>query len=394
MKWASGISFESDLSTALTDLGRDLTQRLGETPDLLLLFVTPHYDAAATDVPALAASRLSPGLLLGCTATGVIGGGHEVEGRAAVAALGATLPEVTLTPFRLQAGDLPDLDAGPGHWHEALGLDPDPGTLFLLLVDPGGDDAFDPRPLLMGLDFAWPASTTMGGIASVLQENRLFLDDATVEGGCVGVALQGGFQVDSLVAQGCRPIGRTMTVTDADGYHLATLDNRPAVEVLVELYHELDEADQELLQTSLHLGVAVTGLKPQLGRGDFLMRNVLQLDHEKSVIAVGDRLRNGQTVQFHVLDRQTAAEDLDDVLHAYLRQHPQVDPAGALLFNCTGRGKRFFGDPGHDSGRFVERLGDVPLGGFFCGGEIAPVGGSTYLHGFTAAFAVLRPAGD
>ncbi len=194
--------------------------------------------------------------------------------------------------------DLPDLDTGPSHWHDAL-----------------------------------------------------------------GVALQGNLHIDAIVAQGCRPIGRTMTVTDCSGHFLTALDERPAVEILVELYHQLDEAEQELLQRSLHLGVAATGLKSDLGRGGFLLRDVMQLDHEKSVISVGDLLRNGQTVLFHLRDPRTAGEDLDEMLDRYQRLHPDVDPSGALLFTCTGRGQRFFDIPGHDSGRFVERLGDIPQGG-------------------------------
>ncbi|HJP31357.1 MAG: FIST C-terminal domain-containing protein [Candidatus Latescibacteria bacterium] len=392
MKWASGVSFEADLGTALTEIKGDLVLQLGEVPDLLVLFVTPHYEDQIQRLPGLVAGRVAPGLLLGCTATGVIGGGQEVEERGAVVAAGATLPDVTMTPFRLDAGDLPDLDTGPGHWHEALGVDPEPDTHFLLLADPGGGSNFDARPLLMGLDFAYPGSTTMGGLASVLQENHLFLDDAVHEGGCAGVALQGNLRVDAIVAQGCRPIGPTMTVTDSSGTFLAALDERPAVEVLVELFHELDTSDQELLQRSLHLGVAATGLKSDLGPGDFLMRNVLQLDHEKGVISVGDLLRNGQTVQFHLRDPATAGDDLDAMLDRYRSEHPAVDPAGVLLFTCTGRGHRFFGAAGHDSGRVLERLGHIPISGFFCGGEIAPVGDSTYLHGYTAALAVFLPA--
>lgn len=390
MKWAASMSCEADLGSALTEIKRDLAHRLGAPADLLVLFVTPHYENQAQVLPDLVARSVAPALLLGCTATGVIGGGREAEGRCAIAAVGAILPDVTMTPFRLCAGDLPDLDAGPTHWHDALGVDAEPDTHFLVLADPGGPETFDPRPLLMGLDFAWPGSTTMGGLASVLQENRLFLDDEVHEGGCVGIALQGNLSVDPIIAQGCRPIGDTMTVTDCSGYYLTALDERPAVEVLVELYHSLDSGDQQLLQKSLHLGVAATGLKQTLGRGDFLMRNVLQLDHEKGVISVGDLLRNGQTVQFHLRDPQTAGDDLDAMLARYLREHPDVDPAGALLFTCTGRGRTFFGVEGHDSGRIIEHLGDVPIGGFFCGGEFGRVGDTTYLHGYTAALAVFR----
>ena len=296
-----------------------------------------------------------------------------------------------MTSFHLQAGDLPDPDAGPDRWHEALGVAPDPTPQFLLVADPAGDSPLDPRPLLMGLDFAYPGSAKIGGLASALQENRMILDGRIVTGGCAGVALQGGLEVDTIVAQGCRAIGPPMTVTGCSGYFLEALDGRPAVERLIEIYHEAGAADQERMQTSLHIGVAATGLKQELGAGDFLIRNVLQLDHEKGVIAVGDRLRGGQTVQFHVRDAEAATQDLDQLLARYRSRRPEAAPRGGLLFTCTGRGHRFFGRPGHDSARLEESLGRIPLGGFFCGGEIGPVGGTTYLHGYTSSLALFRP---
>ena len=244
----------------------------------------------------------------------------------------------------------------------------------------------------MGLDFAYPGAAKIGGLASVLQENRLILDGRIVTGGCVGVALQGGVEVDTIVAQGCRAIGPPMTVTGCSGYFLEGLDGRPAVERLVEIYHEAGAEDQERMQTSLHIGVAATGLKLELGAGDFLIRNVLQLDHEKGVIAVGDRLSRGQTVQFHVRDAAAATQDLDQILARYRSRQPEAAPRrGGCCSPARGRGHRFFGQPGHDSGRLEESLGQIPLGGFFCGGEIGPVGDTTYLHGYTSSFALFRP---
>ena len=390
MKWATSASFEADLAEAFTQVREDLASGLNWPPDLLLLFLTPHYQDQIADLPGLVETP-GPARTLGCTATGVIGGGREVEDRACLAATAAVLPGTAMTPFHLQAGDLPDLDAAPERWHEALGVDPEPPPHFLLLADPTGPSPLDPRPLLMGLDFAYPGAAKIGGLASVLQENRLILDGRIVTGGCVGVALQGGVEVDTIVAQGCRAIGPPMTVTGCSGYFLEGLDGRPAVERLVEIYHEAGAEDQERMQTSLHIGVAATGLKLELGAGDFLIRNVLQLDHEKGVIAVGDRLSSGQTVQFHVRDAAAATQDLDQLLARYRSRQPEAAPAGGLLFTCTGRGHRFFGRPGHDSGRLEESLGQIPLGGFFCGGEIGPVGDTTYLHGYTSSFALFRP---
>ena len=391
MKWATSASFEADLAAAFTQVRGDLAADLPRPPDLLLLFLTPHYQDQIEDLPASMEAGPAPGRTLGCTAAGVIGGGREVEDGPCLAATAAVLPGTAMTSFHLQAGDLPDPDAGPDRWHEALGVAPDPTPQFLLVADPAGDSPLDPRPLLMGLDFAYPGSAKIGGLASALQENRMILDGRIVTGGCAGVALQGGLEVDTIVAQGCRAIGPPMTVTGCSGYFLEALDGRPAVERLIEIYHEAGAADQERMQTSLHIGVAATGLKQELGAGDFLIRNVLQLDHEKGVIAVGDRLRGGQTVQFHVRDAEAATQDLDQLLARYRSRRPEAAPRGGLLFTCTGRGHRFFGRPGHDSARLEEPLGRIPLGGFFCGGEIGPVGGTTYLHGYTSSLALFRP---
>ena len=391
MKWATSASFEADLAAAFTQVRGDLAAALPRPPDLLLLFLTPHYQDQIEDLPASMEAGPAPGRTLGCTAAGVIGGGREVEDGPCLAATAAVLPGTAMTSFHLQAGDLPDPDAGPDRWHEALGVAPDPTPQFLLVADPAGDSPLDPRPLLMGLDFAYPGSAKIGGLASALQENRMILDGRIVTGGCAGVALQGGLEVDTIVAQGCRAIGPPMTVTGCSGYFLEALDGRPAVERLIEIYHEAGAADQERMQTSLHIGVAATGLKQELGAGDFLIRNVLQLDHEKGVIAVGDRLRGGQTVQFHVRDAEAATQDLDQLLARYRSRRPEAAPRGGLLFTCTGRGHRFFGRPGHDSARLEESLGRIPLGGFFCGGEIGPVGGTTYLHGYTSSLALFRP---
>jgi small ligand-binding sensory domain FIST len=390
LKWISSISHEKDIGHALTELRRDVRTGLDAPADLLMLFVTPHFESDYGRIPDAIAGALAPALFLGCTGTGIIGAAREVENRPAISVMAASLPGVDITPLYLREEDLPTSDAGPDHWHKALGVAPDPTPHFLLLVDPTGDVPFDPRPLLMGLDFAYPQSAKIGGLASVLRENCLFMGDRQLSGGCAGIALQGNIDVDTVVAQGCRPVGQAMTITECDGCQLTGLDDRGAVEVLVELYHSLLEQDQELLQRSLHLGIASTGLKTDYGAGDFLIRNVLQFDHEKGTISIGDHLEPGQTVQFHIRDPKSAHDELDLLLNLY-RDAPSTDPEGALLFTCTGRGRHLFGEDHHDSSLFQSILGDVPLAGMFCGGEIGPVGDSTYLHGYTSSFAIFRP---
>jgi small ligand-binding sensory domain FIST len=125
-------------------------------------------------------------------------------------------------------------------------------------------------------------------------------------------------------------------------------------------------------------------------QGDFLIRNVAGADPESGSIWIGHQLRQNQVVQFHLRDARTSAEDLAHILAELNDELEQREPAGALLFSCTGRGEGLYGLADHDSGSFRSNIGASPLGGFFCNGEIGQVGGTAFIHGYTSAFAVFR----
>lgn len=389
MQFASAATTTTAPHAALDELEQAVRQGLGAgaAVDLLLLFVTPHHRAHYAELVSQLHTRLRPRVLLGCAAAGVIGGGREVETRPAISITAGVLPDVALHPFHVEGEDLPDQDAGPGEWAARLGIPTSATSLagFILLSDPS---SMDPRALLEGLDFTWPGSLKVGGLASGRRDDPLFLDRRLVPSGTVGVALGGAVALDAVVAQGCRPIGEPMTVTKCRMNLLEAVDGRPPLEVLGELYEELAESDRELVQRALHIGVAATALGSPDAPRDWLVRNVVGADPERGAVAVGTLLRQGQTVRFHVRDAATAAEDVTGLLSAYA---PATPPAGALLFSCTGRGRGLFGKPDHDAGAFKGRLGEVPLGGFFCAGEIGPIGGETHLHGYTSSFAIFRP---
>ncbi|NKB65990.1 MAG: hypothetical protein GKR89_02905 [Candidatus Latescibacteria bacterium] len=391
MRWAAAVSSQASTSEALAELAQAIEAQLdGARPDLLLAFVSQEYDDQCEQIPQLVAAQLNPRVFIGCTGVGIIGGGREVEDKPALALIAATLPGVEISGFHLSDDDLPDLDAGPQAWIEALGVAADQPTHFVLLADPVGPPGFDAQPLLMGLDFAYGSGTKIGGNASVIAGNWLFLDGVAHRFGAVGVALQGNLEIDTVVAQGCRAIGKPMRITDCHEHYLLEVDGRPVIDVLVELYRSMAAEEQELMRY-LQLGLASTELQAAFEPGDFLIRSVVQIDQEKGYIAVAGRLREGQTVQFHVRDAETAAEDLAALLARYQRRPQTRAPAGALLFTCTGRGQGLYGRSDHDSDLFAEAVGPMPLAGFFCGGEIGPVGDSTYIHGYTSAFGIFRP---
>jgi small ligand-binding sensory domain FIST len=204
------------------------------------------------------------------------------------------------------------------------------------------------------------------------------------------VALSGNLIVETIVAQGCRPIGTPLIVTRCRDNVIVEVDGRPPLLALHDLYESLDERDRELFRHSLFVGLEMREDQVEYREGDLLVRNLVGADADTGALAVGAPVKPMQVVRFLLRDARTATEDLTRLLErSGARANP---PAGALLFSCLGRGQHLFGRPDHDTDLFREKVGAVPLGGFFCNGEIGPVGGSTFLHGYTSAFALFRGA--
>jgi len=355
--------------------GSILEQLQGEDADLLACFASPHFVGALDDLVHALRNLLDSRVLLGATAVSIIGVGEEVESAPALSLFAARLPDAVLTPLALRLEDTPDGPAVVG-WPE---MDHEPSTL-LLVTDPY---SFPTDAFLRRLNESRPELTVIGGAASAAAHpggNRLVLDDQVTSEGAVGVFLD-GVNVRAVVSQGCRPIGQPFVVTRAEQNFVIELGGRQAVERLRDLAESLDEHDRELVRNGLHLGVVVDEHKASFDRGDFLVRNIVGADRESGALAVGDQVEVGQTVQFHVRDAAAADEDLRALLDG-------ADASGALVFTCNGRGRHLFGTPDHDAGVVAELLGPIPAAGAFCAGEIGPIGGQNFLHGFTASLAL------
>ena len=389
MQWVSAISTASPLEAAVREVTTSVTRDLGGAPpDLAVAFVSEQHQGEYERLPALVRGQLAPRHLIGCSAGGVIGGGREVERQAGVSLTVAALPGVELAPFHLESETLPDRAAPPADWQRALGVAPSQTSGLLLLPDPF---TFDAETLVAGLDAAFPESPKIGGLASGGREpgaNALYLGDTVYRSGVVGIALGGNVAVETIVAQGCRPIGDPMFVTRADQNVLYTLDGQPALAALQDILSGAEPRDRQRFANSLFLGIVMKE-QQEYRQGDFLIRNLLGIDGKSGAVAVGAALRTGMVVQFHLRDAETSAQDLEAVLARH-HEGPAPRAAGSLLFACLGRGEQLYGEPDHDSAAFQRHLGPVPLGGFFCNGEIGPVHGSTFLHGYTSSFGLFR----
>ncbi|HRP62313.1 MAG TPA: FIST N-terminal domain-containing protein [Phycisphaerales bacterium] len=384
---SSVISGHLDTRTAALEVASQLQEELGGKPDLLLLFGSYHHRAAFDDAARTVRETLAPRELLGVTAEAVLGSDEEMDGHAGLSAIAFRLGDAKLHTWTTgPQNPVPLRD--PAGVRDRIGLTDD-FRAAILLADPFTTPIARLLPALAtcGGEQIVPI---VGGMASGGTQpglNVMVLNDKVMAAGGVGVTISGAIEIDFVVSQGCRPIGKPMVVTKADQNVILELGSRKAMEALQEMAQGLSDAEKQLLTKGLLVGTVINEYKDRFGRGDFLIRNILGFDQQRGGIGVGDLPRVGQTIQFHVRDAATAAEDLELLLEAQQLDEP---PFGALLFTCNGRGVRLFGEPGHDLQLIHDRLSGVPTAGFFAAGEIGPIGDASFLHGHTASLALFR----
>lgn len=375
-----GVSTSPSSAEAAVQGAREAAAALaGARADLAFLFLSPQHVSGAGAAAWAVREELGPRHLLGCVAEGVVARKHEFEQGPAAAVWAASLPDATIECFHAAVRADEDTLAVEGV-PSLEGAD-----LVALLVDPF---TFPAGAFLAALNEQRPGLPLVGGIAAGAGRpgsQALFLDDELYEEGAVGAAVSGA-RIVTVVSQGCAPIGHDVVITRAEGNVIFELAGRPALERLRAELAALSPSELELAAAGLLAGLVIDENRPEYGRGDFLMRGVLGADEASGSIAIGEQVRVGQTIRFHVRDAESADADLRSSLADRLGGSRA---AGALLFTCNGRGTNMFDQPDHDARVVGEALGTDALAGFFCGGELGPVGGQIFLHGFTATLAVL-----
>ncbi|MBL1210913.1 FIST N-terminal domain-containing protein [Geminocystis sp. GBBB08] len=405
IQWINALSTQSSLEKAIDEVVAKIQAKLTTTPDIGIVFISSVFASDYHRLMPLLLEKLPLPCVIGCGGGGIVGMKNdyqprEIEGNSALSLTVASLPDVEINPFYVTAKDLPDLDSGPDQWCKMIGVGMEKQPNFILLSDPFSSKI---NELLEGLDFAYPGSIKVGGLASastmgvgsgLFYFNGSKSDSLFFSEGTVGVALSGNLKVESIVAQGCRPIGNTYQVTQGEkNIILEMTDNAGKTDnpltLLRELISNLSQQDQDLAQYSLFMGIAIDEFKLELKPGDFLIRNLVGVDPKYGAIAVGDRIRAGQRIRFHLRDAKASADDLETLLTNYCYQKSNTNSSvGALLFSCMGRGEGLYGKPNFDSQLFLDYVTDIPLAGFFCNGEIGPVSGNTFLHGYTSVFGI------
>ncbi len=385
LRFASALSRLPDSAAAGRAVAQAVRRQLGgDPPDLAFLFFSNHHSLRAELLCGAVRQEVGPRVLLGCSGEGVIGGGEELETDPGVTLWAARLPGVRVSPLRLSfSQELDRLSVGGWPDDRAIG----PSAVFVLLADPF---SIPVKEVLAMLEERYPGAIAIGGLAGGghdMGENRMVFGDEVYDGGLVGVALSGSVSIETVISQGCRPIGDRYVVTKSERNLIHELGSVPALERLRALFASMSAEERRIAQRALHLGIVIDEQRNRFERGDFLVRNLIGVDQSTGAVAIGDLVQEGQTVQFHLRDAKSAHEDLNLQLDAYRARHRKA-PLGALLFSCCGRGEGLFGRPHHDVSVLRERLGDIPIAGFFAQGEIGPVGGGNFLHGYTASVAL------
>lgn len=389
IEFASSTSRERDLRKAIHEVVSGVERQMGlDAIDFTMMFVSPHFVRDAEKISREMRAALNPRAFSGCGGEGVIGEGEEIESAPAIAAITARLPGVSVECRPLHPADTHAVPASLRTLFEAGG-GPDATRLVLVIADPFSANI---EGLLGTLGEACPRVPIAGGMASAVRApggNVLFHQGDVHRYGAVVTAISGPIDTDVIVSQGCRPVGRPYRITGARGNVVLALDDEAPLDELKRIVEELPAGERELLRNGIFLGRAIDPEREMLGRGDFLIRAVVGVDPKKGAITAADFFTPGEIVQFHLRDAETAREDLEMLLtpHSLFGA-----PRGALLFSCNGRGRRLYDRPNGDISIIQNYFPGLSLAGFFCAGEIGPVGPRSFLHGHTATVALFRSA--
>jgi len=381
--WSGGFD-EAGLQRWAEQLRRKLsTSRIA----LGLVFMSPKYFPHAKQVLDILRVHAQIPLLAGCSSQGLIVEQREVEEGAGItlglyALPGSTLKAVHFTQEQVEEAN------GAGYWRLETGVETDQTNGWLVFIDPFH---LDSESWLRTWNEAYAPLPVLGGLASgdfAEHRTQLYLNGDVFEEGGVAIAVGGGVKLAGVISQGCTPIGETWTLTKVDQNIIHEIGNRPAYEVLAETFNTLSPEDQRQARGNLFIGLVVNEYLEDFHRGDFLIRNLLGADPRSGSIAVGALPRPGQTVQFQRRDAAAATEDMNALLARAKRQLEGATVYGGCLCSCNGRGQGLFGEPDHDARMVQQQLGPLGLAGFFCNGEIGPIGEKNFLHGFTASLAL------
>lgn len=381
---ASRLVLSEYSESIVADAARSVLRDAGGRVSCAFVFCSADYRAQLGEFLEVLQVHGHIPLIVGSSGGGLVGADSEAESARGFSILALNLPDTQLMPFAFSGPEAPAWDDADAWRKAAGGNDAD---AWLLLADPSAVPA---EQWLATWAHAFPGAPCFGGLASggrSLEHMFVFRDRELFDGG-VAIGFRGGVKIHTLVSQGCRPIGEALPVTGVEENVIQTLGSRPAWRILDDAFQSLSNAEKAGAKGNLFAGLAMSEYRDEFHRGDFLIRNILGADEQTGSVAIAAFPRVGQTVQYQLRDAVAADEDLTH-LAAAMRGRG-VKPFASLVFSCGGRGRGLFGAPNHDAGVLATTFGKHASAGFFCNGEIGPVGGKNFVHGYTASAALFE----
>jgi len=241
------------------------------------------------------------------------------------------------------------------------------GHFAVVHADPAAPDV---AGLIADLSAKVASGFLVGGLSSS-RSRTVQIANAVLSGGLSGAALAPETAVATRLTQGCVPYPGRFRVTECADNIIGALDGRPALDVLQKVVGK----DRQIL-----VGLPIPGSDT----GDYTARNLIGIDPRNKLIAIGERVEPGTELLFCKRDLQAARADLARIVAELKSSTPQ--PRGALYFSCLARGEHMFGSRGAELDLIRRTLGDVPLVGFFCNGEIS----RDRLYGYTGVLTLFH----
>lgn len=300
---------------------------------------------------------------VGSVGIGVVASGHEYLDRPAIVAMigdfepGSFRVFPTIATREAVVSGVLDTPVGPANFAVVHG-DPENGLVPELIVD---------------LARHAESGFLVGGLGSSRRANVQVAGGVTA-GGLSGAAFSGDVAIATRLTQGCSPMGAKHVITECQRNIVVALDGKPALDVLKADVGEKLARDLPRLGGYLFVGLPIPGSDTD----DYLVRHLVGIDPDSKLIAIGDVPVQGRSLMFCRRDRESAAADMRRMLDS-IQQGLFAPPRGALYYSCLGRGPNLFGDESAELGMIRNALGDVPLVGFFCNGEIS----HNRLYGYT-----------
>lgn len=352
-----------------------------------LVFMSPRFFPYSKQILEILRVHARIPLLAGCSGQSLIVGGEEIEDNAGLSLALYSLPGADLKAFHFSQEQIEEAN-GPGYWRLETGIEPEQTNGWLAFLDPFHVDS---EAWIQSWNEAYAPLPVLGGLASGVfqdQTTQVYLNGDVFEEGGITISIGGDVKLAGVISQGCTPIGETWTLTKVERNFIQEIGNRRAHDVLAETFNNLSPEDKRKAQGNLFIGLVINEYLEDFHRGDFLVRPLIGADPNSGVVAVGAMPRPGQTIQFQRRDATAATEDMDELLERAKKQIGEAKIYGGCLCSCNGRGRGLFGAPNHDAHMVQERFGPLGIAGFFCNGEIGPIGEKNFVHGFTASLAL------